>query len=846
MLGASRVRRSAPTDFEAPAQRNARAYAAGAMKLSALVTTLLALAPIATPAGADDEGYRLPPPELQKLVDAPRPARLVASPRRDLAALIQPQPLPPIALVAEPELRLAGMRIHPRSHAQSRVSYFDDLWLVDLRSGRETRIEGLPQPLDLADLRFAPDQRTLAFSRRDRATGELQLWLVELATRQARRLAIPPLNAVFGTGFTWMSDSARLLVRLRPADLGPPPASDGVPTGPSTQQTAPSAGRRPRQLPTFQDLLRSEADARTFEHYARAQLALVDLEGKSSAVGAPALYTRATPSPDGRLVLVEKLERPFSYLVPWRSFPQRIEVVDLRGERVFELAALPLVEGLPVGNDAVREGPRDVEWRADAPATLAWVEARDGGDPAREAAVRDEVRMLAAPFSGTPQVLAQLSKRLDGIAWGQGDLALVTESWWKDRSYVRWRVAPDHAERAAQKLHAGSSEDRYADPGRPVQAPGADGEPRLVTSPDGKAIYLLGEGASPEGDRPFLDRFDLASQKTTRLFRSEGAFYERPVLLLDGAARQIVTSRESPQEPPNFQVRTADRKGRYGAPMALTRFAHPTPELRDIKKEQIRYRRSDGVELTATLYLPANYDPARDGRLPFLLWAYPQEFKSASAASQVTDSPHRFNAVSYWGPLAFLAMGYGVLDDPAMPIVGEGDAEPNDTYVPQLTASAQAAVDAIVDRGVADRDRIAIGGHSYGAFMTANLLAHTRLFKAGIARSGAYNRTLTPFGFQAEERNYWTAADTYDAMSPFHQADRIKDALLLIHGEADNNSGTFPIQSERLFAAIKGLGGTARLVMLPHESHGYRARESILHMLAETHDWLERHVRGVR
>jgi dipeptidyl aminopeptidase/acylaminoacyl peptidase len=805
-----------------------------------------AVALVASPASAEETGYRKPPPALQKLVDAPRPPRLVASPRRDLAALIRPQALPPIALVAQPELRLAGLRIHPSSHAQSRFAYFDDLWLVDLATGREIRLEGLPQPLDLAELRWSPDQRTLAFSRRDAESGALQLWLVDVATRQARRLAIGPLNAVFGIGFAWIGDSARLLVRLRPADLGPAPVGDGVPTGPNTQQTAPAERRRPRQLPTFQDLLRSEADARTFEHYARAQLALVDLQGAVSTVGAPALYARATPSPDGRLLLVEKLERPFSYLVPWSSFPRRIEVLDLRGERVFELAALPLVEGLPVGNDAVREGPRDVEWRADAPATLAWVEARDGGDPARATEVRDEVRMLAAPFGGPPQVLARLGKRLDGIAWGRGDLALVTESWWKDRSYVRWRVAPDHPERPAEKLHAGSSEDRYADPGRPLQAPDATGEPRLVTTPDGKAIYLLGEGASPEGDRPFLDRFDLASRQATRLFRSEGPVYERPVLLLDAAARRIVTSRESPQEPPNFQLRTADRKARYGPPLALTRFPHPTPELRDIRKEQIRYKRGDGVELTATLYLPANYDPARDGKLPFLLWAYPQEFKSASAASQVTDSPHRFNAVSYWGPLAFLAMGYGVLDDPAMPIVGEGDAEPNDTYVQQLAASAQAAVDAIVERGVADRDRLAVGGHSYGAFMTANLLAHTRLFKAGIARSGAYNRTLTPFGFQAEERNYWTAADTYDAMSPFHQADRIKGALLLIHGEADNNSGTFPIQSERLFAALKGLGGTARLVMLPHESHGYRARESILHMLAETNDWLEQHVRGAR
>lgn len=228
------------------------------------------------------------------------------------------------------------------------------------------------------------------------------------------------------------------------------------------------------------------------------------------------------------------------------------------------------------------------------------------------------------------------------------------------------------------------------------------------------------------------------------------------------------------------------------------------------------------------------------------MWAYPAEFKSADAAGQVKDSPYKFNRISYWGPQAFLTMGYTVLDNFSVPIVGEGDKEPNDTYIPQLVASAEAAVDEVVRRGVADRNRIAVGGHSYGAFMTANLLTHTRLFKAGIARSGAYNRTLTPFGFQAEERNYWQAPDVYNAMAPFNYADHIKDALLMIHGEQDNNSGTFPIQSERMYAAVKGLGGTARLVLLPNEAHAYRARESIMQMLAEMNNWLETYVKQAK
>jgi dipeptidyl aminopeptidase/acylaminoacyl peptidase len=228
-----------------------------------------------------------------------------------------------------------------------------------------------------------------------------------------------------------------------------------------------------------------------------------------------------------------------------------------------------------------------------------------------------------------------------------------------------------------------------------------------------------------------------------------------------------------------------------------------------------------------------------------LMWAYPREFKDAEAASQMIGSPYQFNAISISGPLPFLASGYAVFDGPTMPIVGEGDAEPNDTYVAQLTASAQAAVDEVVRRGVATRDRIAVGGHSYGGFMTANLLAHTDLFAAGLARSGAYNRTLTPFGFQAEERTFWEAPEVYYEMSPFMYADRIDEPILLIHGEADNNTGTFPLQTERFFNALKGHGATARYVLLPHESHGYAARESVLHTLHEMNAWLDRYVRRV-
>ncbi|HDS1581072.1 TPA: prolyl oligopeptidase family serine peptidase [Stenotrophomonas maltophilia] len=804
---------------------------------------LLAVAPLAwavapQPAAAQAQGvngYELPSAALQAVVDAPRAPSLFLSPRRDVAALMQMPSLPSIQVVAQPELKLAGLRINPRTFSDSRFSFGERLWLMNVADGRERQISGLPGKLSIASVTWSPDQKWLAFNQVDAASGANELWLVDVAAGSARRL-VAGLNTVIGSGYQWLPDSRGLVVFTRPANLGAAPAADGIPTGPAVQQT--SQGGGVVSIRTYQDLLKNEADARQFDYYATTQPVEVGLDGSTRAIGSAGIFMGFAVSPDGRFVLRQPVQRPYSYVVPVDSFPRRIEVIDrASGKLVHTVAVRPLVEGLPTGNDAEVTGVRDIRWRGDADATLVWAEAQDGGDPNRDAKVRDAVLMQAAPFDRPPVTLAQLGSRLAGISWGRGDLALLTESWWKTRKTRTWLIAPDNAGAEPRLLWDRDAQDRYADPGRPLLSSDERGRSLLQTSPDGSSLYLAGAGASPEGDRPFVDRFEIATGKATRLFHSQAPSYSLPVALLDDQGRSLLLSRESPDEPANFYVQSLADAGT--APRALTHFAHPLPQLKGVQKEQIRYKRKDGVDLTATLLLPPGYDPKRDGPRPLLMWAYPGEFKSAAAASQVTDSPYRFNAVSYWGPQAFLAKGYVVLASPSMPIIGEGDKEPNDTYIEQLVANAQAAVDEVVRRGVTDRDHIAIGGHSYGAFMTANLLAHTRLFKAGIARSGAYNRTLTPFGFQAEERNYWQAQEVYQKMAPFNYADRIKDPILFIHGVDDNNSGTFPIQSERMFAAVKGLGGTARLVMLPNESHAYRARESIMTMLAESERWLE-------
>jgi len=791
--------------------------------------------------------YQLPPAPLQAIVDAPRAPSLGLSPKRNLASMIDTPALPSIAEVAQPELKLAGLRINPRTYSPSRFTFGANLKLLDIATGKQTEIKGLPNTLHLADSTWSPDQRYLAFTHVALAdkggASAVELWLVDVEARSARRLTPQPLSYLDGKGFSWMPDSKGLLVQLRPASLGKAPAATGIPSGPSTQDSEQSASTR--QLRTYPDLLKNEEDAKLFEHYATSQLAQVDLGGKVRTIGAPDLYTEASLAPNGKYILTDTMRRPFSYIVPANDFAHRVEVRDLTGKRVHLVVDSPLEEGLPPGNDAVSVGPRNVDWRADAPATLVWAEAQDGGDPAKALEVRDLVLVQAAPFAGKPEVLAKVGTRYRGTMWGNGDTALVTEGWFKTRAFKAWRVAPDKPGSVAPELaFAYSLEDRYNNPGSPTMLPDAAGHMRMVIGPD-STLLLRGSGASAEGDRPFIDRYSLATRKKERLFQSAAPYYENVVTVLSEDGTRLLTTRESPTERPNYFVRDLKQSGTAQL-TALTSFPHPTPQLKDVQKELIRYKRADGVDLTATLMLPPNYDAKRDGPLPMLMWAYPAEFKSASAASQTIGSPYKFNAVSYWGPAAMLAMGYAVLDNPSMPIVGAGDAEPNDTYLPQLVADAEAAVNEVVRRGVADRNRIAIGGHSYGAFMTGNLLAHTRLFKAGIARSGAYNRTLTPFGFQSEERQFWKAKDVYQTMSPFNNADKIKDALLMIHGEQDNNSGTFPIQSERMFQAIKGLGGTARLVMLPNESHAYRARESIMQMLYETNNWLDKYVKNAK
>lgn len=776
--------------------------------------------------------YRLPPPPIPHIVDAPPTPALTLAPDRSALALLGRANLPDISELAEPELRLAGTRINPRTNGPSRESYYTSVRFRSLLTERAW-CAGLPEEMRISHPRWAPDASRLAFV--NTTTEGLELWVVEVFSGEARRLSGADLNGAFGLPFAWMPDGGSILAaRIAPGRGAPPPAP-AVPHGPvvheSLGRTAP--GR------TYQDLLDGPHSEALFDHYFTSQLWLFPTgRGAPTAVGDPGIISDFAPSPSGEYLLVERIHRPYSYVVPHHRFPSEVRIVTPDGAEVARLADLPLAEDVPVVFDAVPAGPRGFQWRADAPHQVAWVEALDGGDPRVPAERRDRLLTLEAPFASAPAPLMELEHRFAGIQWGRDDYALVYSRWWSTRTERRHAVSPGMPEVQPRLVVERSFQDRYGDPGTPVMTRTRRGGSTLLFSPDGNSVYLAGEGASPRGDYPFLDTMDLETGRTERLWRSEDPFYEEVAAMIDADGPRFLTRRESAAEPPNFHLLDL----RDGASIALTDFADPAPELAGIGRRIITYDRPDGVELSATLYTPPGYDGARDGPLPLLMWAYPREFLSAADAGQVDDSPNRFSRPTGASHLFLLTQGYAILDGPAMPIVGE--TEPNDSYVEQLVSSAEAAVEAVVGMGVADRGRIAVGGHSYGAFMTANLLAHTELFRAGIARSGAYNRTLTPFGFQQEQRTYWEAAETYHRMSPFTFADRIRAPILLIHGEMDNNSGTFPLQSERFYQALKGHGATVRYVVLPHESHAYRARQSVLHALAEMVEWLERHMKS--
>jgi dipeptidyl aminopeptidase/acylaminoacyl peptidase len=768
------------------------------------------------------QGYKKPPKEVLDILNAPVTPTASVSPTRDNILLATGLRYPPLADLAQPMLRLAGRRINPASNSPHRLQYSVGLSLKRIADGSEVKIQ-VPSGAKISGVEWSDDGKYFAFL--NTTVNRVELWVGDAATGKIRNLKSVTINSAIGNPLTWMPDNHTLLVQLVPAARGAAPVMPLVPVEPVTQE---SSGR-PGPVRTYEDLLKNPHDENLFEYYATSQLALVDsASGRATPLGQAAIFQSVDPAPDGHHILVTRLQRPFSYLFPDSAFPKEVEVWDTKGKLTYKVASLPLADQVPI--DGVITGPRSIRWRPDEPATLVWVRALDNGDPKKKVDHRDSILTLKAPFTGQPAELFKTEQRLAGMTWGEKDGLVFISDYERDKRWVRTFMVNADKPGAAKLVWSRNQQDRYNDPGTPLMRV-VKGQRAILQ--DGDWIYLSGDGSSPEGDRPFLDRFNLQTLKSERIFRSDASSYETVVALLSGDAKQFITRRESPTDAPNYFVKGTSAR-------ALTQFPDPTPQLRGIKKQLVTYKRADGVQCSFTLYLPPNYKEGT--RLPTVVWAYPLEFNDASTAGQITGSTQRATSITGPSHLFFLMEGYAVLDNATMPVVGTPETV-NNTYVEQIVMSAKAAIDKATEMGVTDPDRVGVGGHSYGAFMTANLLAHSDLFRAGIARSGAYNRTLTPFGFQSERRTIWEAPELYLKMSPFMFASKINEPILMTHGEADDNTGTFPIQSERMYQALKGNGATVRLVMLPHEAHGYTGRESIEHVLYEMISWFDKYVK---
>jgi dipeptidyl aminopeptidase/acylaminoacyl peptidase len=794
------------------------------------------------PTASDPPRYVLPPKAIVDAFDAePLPQTLV-SPNKQVIALTRARTYPTIAELAQPMYRLAGARVNPKTNGPHRASGLPGtgiyaITLKKISDGAETAVK-MPAQARISNVKFSPDGSRLSFLQ-TRDDG-IELWVADGMTGASKAIVTGAdrINATTGDPCDWLKDGVTMVCRLVPAGRGPAPAEPLVPSGPHVEENYGKAA----PAPTYEDLLKTTYDDTLFDYYFTSQLAAINVAtGAKTTIGKPGVLSTAAPAPAGQYVLVTRIKKPFSHTVPMNGFAQDVEIWTRSGEIVKRIADQPSREGTTL--TGVEPGPRGYRWRADQPATILWVEALDGGDLKNKVPFRDTVVSLTAPFSGQPVEVAKTEWRYAGINYTDAGIALLTED---DRASRRTRTWILEAGAPPRKVWDRKQDAAYDNPGTPVTrhntgaaggGGGRGGGPTGSIIQNGDFIYVAGVGASKDGDRPFLDKLNVKTLKSERIFRSSAESLESFVAPLNDEMTRFLTRFETQKDAPNYFSREAGADSKR----AVTQFTDPQPQVRDILRQYVTYKRNDGVTLSGTLYLPPGYKQGT--RVPVILWAYPREFGDADSASQVSGSPNSFTTIRGGSHMFLLLSGYAIFDDPTMPIIGPGETA-NDTYVEQLIASAQAAVDKVVEMGIADRDRIGVGGHSYGGFMTANLLAHSRLFRAGFAESGAYNRSLTPWGFQSERRSFWEAPDIYTKMSPFWYADKIKDPILLMHGEMDDNTGTFPINSERLYAALKGHGATVRLVMLPNEAHGYAARETLLHVLAERLNWFDKYVKN--
>ncbi len=773
--------------------------------------------------------YQKPSAEIMQLADFERAPSVFMDSKREQMIFSYRDTYKSLDDLNQDEMKLAGLRVNPVTNISSTMTYVNNLKTRKLKDKTEQQVKGLPANARIAYLGFSPDEKKLAFTNTTKIAVEL--WILDLASNSAKKISNQSLNANLGSPYVWMSDSQTLLIKQIPADRKALiDEKQNLPTGP----TVSTSDGKVSQNRTYQDLLKNPQDEANFETLAKSDLVKISINGDQQKFKSEGIYSGMNFSPDGNYLMLTTIQKPYSYIVPLNRFPMTSTVYNKNGNLVKVVNETPLNEIMPKGFSSVREGKRNISWRDDQPATLVYAEALDGGDQAKKVEYRDEIFVWDAPFNTAPKSFFKTEQRFNGIDWSNGNVAIVSDSWYDTRNSKSYLI--NLKDNSSRIIEDRNYQDIYSDSGRFAENKNQFGR-NVIDIKNGKA-HLIGAGFTKDGQFPFIDQLDLGTMKKNRLYTSKLKNSKESIIdILDPKTGQVLVVEQSATQYPNYFVRNI----KNGKATAVTHFANPFESIKNVYKEVITYKRNDGVELTGTLYLPANYNRKNPTeKLPLLIWAYPREYVSKDTAGQSTQNPNDFTFPSYGSFIYWVTKGYAVLDDASFPIIGEGKAQPNDTFITQLVADGRAAIDAVDKLGYIDRTKVAVGGHSYGAFMTANLLTHSKDYACGIARSGAYNRTLTPFGFQSEQRNYWDVPEIYNTMSPFMTADKMKTPMLLIHGEADNNPGTFTLQTERYFQALKNLGAPVRMVLLPKESHGYAAKESILHTLWEQDQFLEK------
>jgi len=778
--------------------------------------------------------YQTPPKEILALADYERAPSISMNKERNYILFSYRNTYKNLEDLNQDEMKLGGLRINPITNISSTVTYINNLKIRKFADKELTQITGLPKNPRITNISWSPNDKKIAFTHTTQKGVEL--WVIDVASASAKKLTEAIINANIGNPTSWFKDSENILIRTLPSNK--PDLINtlkDIPTGP----TVSSSDGSKSQNRTYQDLLKNKTDEANFESLITSELYKVGLDGSKKLFKEAAMYAGENFSPDGNYLMINTVEKPFSYIVTVSRFPITSTVYDANGKLVKVVNEVPLDEIRPKGFMATRIGKRSMGWRADEAASLSFVEALDGGDPANDVPFRDEVFTWEAPFTSNPISILKTKQRYAGITWGTKNIAIAYDSWYDTRNTKTYLFDPSNNNIEPKIISDRNSQDVYADPGNFETTRNEYGQNVLLV--DNNNLYLMGDGYTKEGQFPFIDAFNLKSLTTKRLYQSAYKDKKEDLLSLENVKKgEVIIMLQSKNEYPNYYMRNL--KSKKVTP--ITQFANPFESIKNVYKEVINYKRKDGVDLSGTLYLPAGYDRKKKEKLPLLIWAYPREYKDKNSAGQSTQNPNEFTFPYYGSFVYWVTRGYAVLDDAAFPIVGEGETEPNDTFIEQLVGNAEAAIDAVDKLGYINRNKVAVGGHSYGAFMTANLLTHSNLFACGIARSGAYNRTLTPFGFQSEQRNYWDVPNIYNTMSPFMNAEKMKTPLLLVHGEADNNPGTFTLQTERYFQALKGLGAPVRMVLLPKESHGYVAQENIFHLLWEQDQFLEKYLKN--